>query len=325
MFSFSNKSRTLFWFYLLVVYIIAQFLWWTYSMVDLNKELSLLKAEVNLLKGASSDVIIQQGNELNSLLRKRWIMISSEGAVFLGILLLGVYQIRKTLKREMALGQQQKNFLLSVTHELKSPIASAKLQMQTLLKHELDRERQKKILENAIGDTSRLNSLVDNMLLAAKIENGGYITALEQVNVSDFMNQLMSQTVHTFNYSQSINLAIEPLVELAIDKTNFTSIVLNLLENAVKYSPGNTTIYIALKKKGEQVVLSVSDEGVGISDKDKKTIFDKFYRVGNEETRTAKGTGLGLYIVNYFTKQHNGRIVVRDNIPQGTIFEITFN
>lgn len=294
-------------------------------MFQLNSENIRLKTEVNLLKGETPEDVIANGTVLNEKLHKRWLMISSEGAVFVFLLLLGGYQIRKTLKKETALAQQQKNFLLSVTHELKSPIASTKLQLQTMQKHDLDREKQKEIISNAISDTERLNNLVENILLAAKIENSVFSLHKEQYNLSEYITEGLNQTIKSFNYHQKIVLAIEPNIQMKIDRTSFPSIILNLLENAVKYSPENSTITIGLKSANGKTVLSVADEGVGISKEDKINIFQKFYRVGNEEVRKTKGTGLGLFIVKYLTEQHNGTITVKDNTPKGSVFEVTFS
>lgn len=320
-----KKSRPLFWFYILLVYVFLQFSWWTYLMFQLNTENVRLKTEINLLKEESPEEIILRGNELNEKLHKRWLMISSEGAVFVFLLLLGGYQIRKTLKKETALAQQQKNFLLSVTHELKSPIASTKLQLQTLQKHELDRSKQKEILANAISDTERLNNLVENILLAAKIENSVFPFNKEEYNLSEYITEGMNQTIKSFNYSQKVVLNIEPNIKMRIDRTSFPSIILNLVENAVKYSPANSTITIGLQSLNRKTILSVADEGVGISDEEKESVFQKFYRVGNEEVRKTKGTGLGLFIVNYLVEQHRGVISVKDNAPKGTVFEVTFS
>lgn len=294
-------------------------------MVDHNNEIYYLKTELNLLKGETLDEVVLKGNELNEKLHKRWVMISGEGIVFMGVLLLGIFQIRKTFKREAELSQQQQNFLLSVTHELKSPIASTKLQLQTLQKHELNREKQKEILANAINDTDRLNNLVENMLLAAKIENNVYLLHKENYNLSEYITEGMNQTIQSFQYKQKVELNIEPNIYMDIDRTNFPSIILNLFENAVKYSPEDSTIVVSLKKQNQKIILSVADQGTGISDKEKETIFQRFYRSGNEETRKTKGTGLGLYIVDYLVKQHNGTITVKNNTPKGSIFEIIFN
>ena len=320
-----GKSRPLFWFYLLVGYIILQFVWWSFLMVRLNNEVYSLKTEVNLLRGESAIEIEHNGNELNAKLKTRWIMIASEGSVFICLLLLGITQVRKTFIKEAALAQQQNNFLLSVTHELKSPIASAKLQLQTLEKRELDREKQKEIISNAINDTERLNNLVENILLAAKIENRVYKLYKETINISDFISDILKQNIASFHYTRKIDLMIEPNLYMAIDRTSFPSIVLNLFENSVKYSDKNSTIIVSLKSQGDKIILSVTDEGIGIDQKEKALIFQKFYRVGNEETRTTKGTGLGLYITSYLVKQHDGNIFVKNNQPKGSIFEIIFN
>ncbi len=320
----NKKSRPLFWFYLLVTYILVQFIWWSYLMINLNNEVVHLKTEINLLKGETLNEVVMKGNELNEKLHKRWLMISGEGLVFIGLLLLGIFQIRKTFNKEAKLAQQQKNFLLSVTHELKSPIASAKLQLQTLQKHELNRDKQKEIIANAINDTERLNNLVENILLAAKIENNIDSVHKENYNISEYINDVMNKTISSFNYKQKVILEIEPDVFMKIDKTNFPSIILNLFENAVKYSKQDSIIIVSLKKQNNEIILSISDEGFGITDAEKKNIFQKFYRVGNEETRSTKGTGLGLYIVNYLVEQHNGKIVVKNNIPKGSIFEVRF-
>jgi len=293
-------------------------------MFQLNNENVLLKNELNLLKGESAEQIITSGNELNKKLHRRWLMISSEGAVFIGLLLLGIFQIRKTFKKEKELANQQKNFLLSVTHELKSPIASARLQIETVLLRDLDKEKQKEILKNAINDTDRLNSLVENILLASRIENVFFKVHPEKCNLSDYLTENLNQTIRIFNYPQKVVLDIKPNIYLDIDKTTFPSIIINLLENAVKYSPKNSTITIRLNKENNQVKLALMDEGLGVNEEEKKNIFQKFYRVGNEETRSAKGTGLGLYIVQFIVEKHNGTITIKNNSPKGSIFEVVF-
>lgn len=99
----------------------------------------------------------------------------------------------------------------------------------------------------------------------------------------------------------------------------------NLIENAVKYSPQNSTIRVALKEETDCIILKIADEGLGISDEEKKKIFQKFYRVGNENTRKTKGSGLGLYLCKEIILQHRGKIAVDNNIPKGTIFTVTFS
>ena len=318
-----KKSRPLLLFYILVAYVLIQFVWWSYLMIEQNNEIYQLKSEINLLHHEDPQLVIEKGNELEKKLHAKWMMIAGEGIVFLILLIVAFLIVRNTFKKEAELSAQQKNFLLSVTHELKSPIASTKLALETLLHRDLEKEKQKEILRNAISDTDRLNTLVENILLTARIDNTAFEIHKENVNLSEYIEEGMKQTVQTFNPKQKIVLDIQPNVLFDIDKTIFPSILLNLFENAVKYSPENSIIKIILKEQGNGVILSVADEGAGISEEEKQNIFKKFYRIGNEETRRTKGTGLGLYIVKYLVEKHGGNIFVKNNSPKGTIFEVT--
>lgn len=319
-----KRSRPLLMFYILVTYVVIQFSWWTYSMFELNNEISHLKNELNLLKGESPDEVIANGNMINLKLEKRWLMISGEGAVFIGLLLLGIYQIRRTLKKENELSDRQRNFLLSVTHEFKSPLASTKLQLQTLEKHELNRDKQKELLTDAINDVDRLTKLVDDILVAAKIENNGFPLNYELVNLSDYLQNGIDQLLRGTSIKQKLIVHIEPGISMQLDKVSFPSIVLNLIENAGKYSPETAPIEIELRRQEGSIVLSVRDQGKGIPEQEKSKILEKFYRIGNEETRRTKGTGLGLYIVNYLVEQHRGKLSIKNNLPQGSCFEVSF-
>ena len=319
------RSRPLFLFYVLVAYVLIQFVWWGYLMIEQNKEIYQLKSEINLLHHEDPQLVIEQGNELEKKLSHRRMMILGEGAVFLLLLGFAFLRVRNTFNKEAELAAQQKNFLLSVTHELKSPIASVKLTLETLLKRDLEKEKQKELLSNAVSDSDRLNKLVENMLLAARIDNSNFELHKENVNLSEYLEEGVKQTIQIFCPSQKVTLDIQPNISFDIDKTIFPSIFLNLFENAAKYSPENSMIKVILKQKGNGVVLSVSDEGTGITEEEKQKIFQKFYRVGSEDVRKTKGTGLGLYIVKYLVEKHNGTITIKNNSPKGSIFEVLLN
>ncbi|TAL58016.1 MAG: two-component sensor histidine kinase [Bacteroidetes bacterium] len=321
----SKNSRPLLLFYILVTYVLIQFVWWSYLLIKQNNEVYQLKSEINLLHHEDPQLVIEKGNELEKKLHGRWMMIAGEGMVFVLLIAFAFVRVRNTFNKEAELAAQQKNFLLSVTHELKSPIASVKLALETLLKRDLEKEKQKELLSNAAGDADRLNKLVENILLAARIDNSAFELHRENVNLSEYMEEGMKQTIRLFSPAQKIVFDIQPNILFNIDKTIFPSIILNLFENAVKYSPENSIIKIILKEEGNGVVLSVSDEGVGIPEDEKRKIFGKFYRVGSEEIRKTKGTGLGLYIVKYLVEKHNGTILVKDNSPRGSIFEVILN
>lgn len=311
-------------FYILVFYIFIQFGWWAFLLVQLNNEVSVLKTEVLQLSHTDTEVFLQKQNELDEKLHKRWLMVVGEGTVFLMFLMSGIANVRRTFRRENELIKQQKNFLLSITHELKSPLSSIKLYLQTLQKHEVDKEKQQQFIANAIHDTDRLTGLVENILFAAQIENHSYAFRKEKISMSDVVQESANRVASPLPKKLSVQSSVEKNIYLQADKAAMISLVINLLENAIKYSPENSTVSLELFKSAEQVVLRVKDEGAGITEIEKKKIFQKFYRIGNEETRTNKGTGLGLFIVKTIAENHKGKIVVLDNSPKGSTFEVTF-
>lgn len=319
-----KNNRPLIFFYVLVVYVLLQFVWWAYALFNLNNEIHLLKLNLIANSFSSIEQIAIQQSELDAKLRARWIMIIGEGAVFLSLLAFGIYRVQKTFKQEILLSRQQQNFLLSVTHELKTPLASNKLFLQTLEKHELSKEKQAEIIKKAISDVDRLNILVDNILLSARIENGEMLLNKEKCSLSQLVNQIIENSGQLSFSKSRINVKTLNDVEIKIDKNAFSSILLNLLENALKYSPAESIVQVEIDRKENKAVLRVKDEGIGMNEFDKRHAFDKFYRSGNEETRNTKGTGLGLFIVNNLVKWHTGTIRIYDNQPKGTIFEIQF-
>ena len=319
-----QNNRPLIFFYVLVVYVLLQFVWWAYMLFNLNNEIHLLKLELIANSFSGIEQIAEQQAELDSKLYARWVMIIGEGAVFLSLLAFGIYRVRKTFKQEILLSRQQQNFLLSVTHELKTPLASNKLFLQTLEKHELSKEKQAEIIKKAISDVDRLNSLVDNILLSARIENGEMLLQKEKHSLSELTQFVIENSGQLSFYKSRINVQTIKDAQILIDKNAFSSILLNLIENAIKYSTAESMVNIEIDKSDNKAILRVKDEGVGMSEYDKKHAFDKFYRSGNEETRHAKGTGLGLYIVKNLVQWHKGTIRILNNQPQGTIFEIQF-
>ncbi len=280
-------------FYIITFYVFAEMTWWGFL---------LIKAEPN-----------------------RKTMVMGEGAVFLFLLVLGIFQMHKTLNRKEKLHHQQKNFLLSVTHELKSPLASIKLYLQTILKRDLDAEQRKSFIANSLKDIERLDDLVENMLLASKIENRSYSFPQAEFNFSDLLNKVVDRLQVQSCNSQTIKACVTPNLYIKGDQIAITSVISNLIENAIKYSPDCAVVLVSLVEHGDQILLEVADYGPGIPDGEKSRIFEKFYRVGNENTRQTKGTGLGLYIVKKVLAMHQAQVKVSDNLPVGTKFEITFN
>lgn len=281
-------------FYAIIIYAISELIWWGYMLVRLQP--------------------------------RRTGMILGEGSMFILIFIVGAISLHKSIKKERRLHSQKKNFLLSVTHELKSPLASIKLLLQTIQKRDLEKQQIKDFIGKALLDIERLDDMVENMLLASKIENQSYTFPKAQFNLSALVDNVVNrlQLNKCDLNEQLINAEIEPKIEITGDKFALTSVITNLIENAIKYSGPCEIVDVKLYNKEDRIFFEVADHGIGISDAEKDRIFDRFYRVGSEETRNTKGTGLGLYIVKEVLNRHDATIKVKDNDPVGSVFEVVF-
>lgn len=317
-------KRTTFIFTILVAYIVLQFLWWEVLLVRQSDTIISLKQNIAALSSSDDSIIIRDIADLQNKKTIRLYMIVGEGTVFLLILLYGVFQVRKSIRKEKELAAQKNNFILSVSHELKTPIAATKLQLQTLLKHELERDKQKELLNNALNETSRLHKLVDNVLMANQIENKNLSTQKENLDLSALVDDTVKRYFSEQLEHKTITLNIEKDIQYFGDKELLPSIIINLIENAIKYSFESVCIEVVLKLLNQKPLLEIKDMGCGIPDTEKASIFRKFYRSGNEHTRKTKGTGIGLYIVKSICDLHGIQIKALDNSPKGSIFQLQF-
>jgi len=316
-------------FYFVFAYIIAFSVWWAYLLFDKNETAFKEKIELNKINFESKDsenILYENSLEYKQIVAKykrQKVMILSEGSFFILLLVLGLLQVRRTFKREIELAAQQRNFLLSITHELKSPLSSVKLSLQTLMKRVLDSEQKDKLLSNSISDVVRLESLVDNILFAAKIERDAHGFSNEDLNLSNLCEAVANKFLDN---KKKIILVKEFKEDIYFntDRMGFTSVLINLIENAMKYSDENSEINLSLKDNENFIFLEIRDQGYGIPKEEKEKVFEKFYRIGNEDTRKSKGTGLGLYIVKRFVEIYNGTISLADNLPKGAVFKISF-
>ncbi|MBL4862118.1 MAG: HAMP domain-containing histidine kinase [Crocinitomicaceae bacterium] len=286
-------------FYVLSVYVVVQFVWWGYHLIELTNEL----------------------NKTSNLASKRVIMIMGEGAVFLLLLLIGIWQIRRSIKKELRLSQRQKNFLLSVTHELKTPLAANKLYIQTVAKRDLDTQQANELLAKAIDENTRLERMIDNILNASRLENNALNPTKEKFD----LNQLVEAVINRFNSiagESNIQKEMDEKMTLYADRFMVETILNNLVENAIKYAGKKSNIVIYAKQINSSITFGVKDEGPGVSKELKTEIFKKFFRIENEETRSQKGTGLGLYIVSQLVNIQNGTLICLDNEPKGINFQI---
>lgn len=323
-----GKSRPLLLFYILVSYVLLQFGWWSYMLVALNNEvyqqkqlLIELKQSFDTSQSASAE-LLREKDELDSRLRMRRMMIVGEGAVFLALLTWGIIQTRRSFKREAVLAARQRNFLLSVTHELKSPLASARLMHETILHRNLPPEILKEMIRDATDEIDRLHLLVDNILTATRIDNDTFAVHKEMLDFSELVQDTLTKSGPAIRQTHTLKTEIAPGLQAAADKIVFPSVLNNLLENAQKYAPKGTTITVTLSAQPRSLQLTVGDEGPGIPDPEKALVFKKFYRIGNEETRQSKGTGLGLFIVHSLADAQGWKVHIADRNPRGALFVI---
>ena len=313
-------------FYLVFGYIIVFSLWWGYLLVAKNETAFSERMELDRIsyktKQQSILYLDSEGYlKLASKYKRQRVMILTEGIVFLVLQILGLWQVRRIFAREMELAAQQRNFLHSITHELKSPLSSVKITFQTLMKRVLEPEQKDNILNNAMSDVICLESLVDNILFAAKIERDTHGFSNEELNLSEIV-QTVAQKFMVNKRNIKVHTAISEGIYYSTDLLGFTSVVMNLMENAIKYSPEGTSVSILLAETVDKVTIEVRDQGYGIADDEKEKVFDKFYRIGSEDTRKTKGTGLGLFIVKRFVEIYKGKIIVKNNQPMGSIFTL---
>ena len=247
-----------------------------------------------------------------------------EGATFMLLILVGAVFVYRATRRQIQLNVQQQNFMMAITHELKTPIAVTKLNIETLLKRKLEETQQEKLLHNALQESNRLNDLCDNILLASRIDAGDYIPDKEVIDLSALVQESTAYFKTRFPH-QPMEEAIEPGIYIKGDSLLLQLAVNNLIENAIKYSGKQKPVTVSLQRNNKIAQLLIKDQGKGIARKDRKKIFEKFYRAGDENTRNTKGTGLGLYLTRKVVTDHNGNITVMDNIPSGCIFAISLN
>ena len=309
-----QQSRALLIFYVLVIYVVAQFFSWAYLMLNQSQEIYNLKLQL-LSSSKTTQSVLQK--ELTG----KYYMVAGEGSVFLAILALGVIMIRRSFRKESEVVAKQRTFLHSITHEFKSPVASVRLQLETLQKRSLSPEQQQQALANAIDDTDRLDKLIEKILMAARIDSGELLLHVEFINLSEKLKEVIEQISRSYP-QRNVATTIQNDIFLHIDQWALNSIVTNLMENAFLYSEANKPVEISLTADATTMHLSVKDQGVGIADTEKKKILQKFYR--SDATQGYKGTGLGLFLVDYFVKAHKGTIEVKNNKPEGSIFEISF-
>ncbi|HMO34063.1 MAG TPA: ATP-binding protein [Lacibacter sp.] len=308
------------WFWILLTYVIAALIWWFISLERQNTQMSTLRLQQ---LNPQHPAYAQQVGQVLTEKKRNTTKHVSEGITFLALILVGAVFVYRAIRKQMEYAALQRNFMMAITHELKTPIATTRLSIETLLRRKLDAPQQEKLLQNALSETNRLNILTNNILLASQLEEKTFQRNHDDVDlgtitstvVQDYRNRYPGRTIQA-------GLEQVPLVEG--DPLLLEIALSNLLDNALKYAPRESTVQVSLAPVAAGIRLEVQDAGSGIPDSEKEKIFDKFYRGGNEITRKTKGTGLGLYLTKKIIAHHKGDIFVTDNSSGGSTFVVQF-
>ncbi len=234
-------------------------------------------------------------------------------SILVGIIVVGIFIIFVYNQKTLQLYRLQRNFINNFTHELKTPVTSLKLYLETFQKHKLSRTDQHKYIGYMIQDADRLTNNINRILNLAKIESKTYAGEFVIENLVDFLEQFYKQNKHLFKGCQiKIHNPSGRSFNYGIDISLFEILLMNLITNAVKYNESSVpSMDITFAPKGRGLHIRFEDNGIGLPNSEIKKIFRKFYQIGRSDNMYAKGSGLGLYLVDSIARLHKGRITAK--------------
>ncbi len=247
-----------------------------------------------------------------------WILLNYQeiallifGIVFFALIITGLVLNTIFLVREIRRNEQHDAFLNAVTHELKTPIASIRLYLDTLKTREVSEEKRREFYNIMLADSNRLLSTVEQVLQASRTREKDRLLNLSEIDLSQLLRESIDIIRSRYDLSEAAIAYTEKTEAIKVfgDEAELQTAFMNLLDNAVKYSGEDVKIILRLRNPNEKnVEIRIKDEGIGLNESDMKRIFRRFYRVPNLSTQKVKGTGLGLNIVRSIVKKHGGRI-----------------
>ncbi len=243
------------------------------------------------------------------------------------VFIIGLLYVIHNVNREMEIARIKGNLVANVSHEIRTPVALIRMYAETLEMGRIqDEEKRQKYYRTILAETVRLSQLINNMLDFSKIESHMKQYHFTPGRLDVLVQQVLDMYQHNFEQNQfKVEVKIEPnLPEINMDAEAVTQAFVNLLDNAMKYSTDNKYIGISLTQRNEHLVLSVTDHGIGIPQKEFKKIFQKFYRVGDSLVHNTKGSGLGLSLVEHIMNVHHGRVEVESTVGKGSTFSLFF-
>lgn len=253
------------------------------------------------------------------------ILILIGGLILLLAVSAGMSLLFHRLSIQFNLTQLYDNFISNVTHELKSPLATIQLSLETLERHQLSRDRQEQFIALMLKDTQRLEKLINIILEIPALEKKKIAHDFEVFAIEPLLHELVQQAREEFNLPEEA-LRISgrvPACRCVLDRKAFKVVLDNLIDNSLKYSEGPIKVELGLSCDAREFSLTYSDQGIGIPVSEQKKVFRKFYRVSTQRSPSVKGTGLGLYWVREILRFHRGRIsLVNQHQGGGTLFVI---
>ncbi len=309
----------IYWF--LLAYIMSALVWWFIALDKQNSNMTQLR--LSALNASAVDYEIKK-QEILAYQDRKHAQYVGEGIIFMILIWIGAVFVYLGARRYVKLGQQQQNFMMAITHELKTPIAIARLNIETLQRRQLDTPQKERILQQTLSETERLNDLCDNILLASRFDSGTMQSHFEEVSLNQLLAEAVLQFSTRFPDREILLQENARNISMMGDSMLLRMMMNNLIENGLKYAPKAMPITVTISSENKQVTIAVADLGKGIPVAERRKVFDKFYRMGTEITRKTKGTGLGLYLVRRIATDHKGTIEIADNKPQGSIFIISF-
>ena len=233
-------------------------------------------------------------------------------SILLGGIIIGLIIIFTYYQKTIQLYRLQENFINNFTHELKTPLASIRLYLETFKKYEVTKEERDKFIDYMLKDSNRLDNYVNQILQVGNIENKEKNYKKELVDLKTLLSDFLEHNHHLFTEGKiSFNNNFDDQLIYPVEKRLFEMLLMNLISNAFRYNDKKEKLLdISFQKESKTLHLFFKDNGMGLHSKYKKRIFKKFYQVGKSEDCTAKGTGLGLYLVQQIAKIHRGKIKV---------------
>jgi len=254
------------------------------------------------------------------------LMFLITGCILSSIILVGTVLLFVFAIRQSRLNKQQRSFVSSVTHELRSPIASMQLSLETLQQRDLEKDVVKRMHQMILTDLDRLVALVDQILVSARLDRG--INVFDQVEPfapADVIKGVMAKAGHLDpKLQERVHIDCDPTIVINTARPAVELVFANLLENAVKYSPPASKIEVTVTQHGRDVILSVADSGFGMDKRDCRRVFKIFHRAEIAHTKAIPGTGLGLYIVKTVCRVLGGRAWAESpGLGRGSTFFVT--